>query len=581
MTHIAYILKTLRPQKKRLIISVAGMFGIMLVDLGSPLIIAVMIDTVVAQNRYDLLPYLMVFFLILPFAGAIFKFISDYTITILGQRVIFDIRLDLYRKMHKLHCQFMKNTPTGKLMERLRGDVVQLQTLLTTQAPQQVVQFATGIIMLLVMFVMSWQLTLVVIFGLSLYVVNYRIRIPKIRKIQRRFRRKMDTLSGLAQEKLTGAIVVKTFAHERHESRKFLHRNFAAERVFHRFRMLSLNYSIISSMITWTTYFVVVSYGALLAIRGQVTYGVVTAVTAFAFRLLTPAAMLAELSNQFQQGKIALDRIFELMNAEKDIIDKKGIKLANIKGQVRFNNVSFEYEPGKPVLQNINLLIQPGQTIALVGQTGCGKSTIINLLYRYYELQGGTIEVDGHDIATLDTRWYRRKLAMVPQEPIILDTTIAENIAYGQPNATRKQIESAARMVELGELIDELEDGLDTQLGEKGVKLSMGERQRLCIARAILSDPTILILDEATSSLDSQNEAMIQLAMNRVMTNRTCFIVAHRLSTIVNSDLIVVMDKGRILEMGNHAQLMKKTNGRYRYLYLTQTNTQRRVMQTA
>ena len=571
MTHLGYILKTLRPHRRRLIIALGAMFGIMFIDLGSPLVVAFLIDTVVRQNRYDLLVPLMLVFLMLPFGAAIFRFLSGYLMTLLGQRVVFDIRLDLYRRVHRLHCRFMQNTTTGKVMERLRGDVLQLQTLLTDQAPTVVVQVITGLIMLVIMFVISARLTGVVLGGLVLYIVNYKWMVPRIRKVQRRYRRKMDNLSGMAQERLAGAIVVKSFGRERDESRDFVRKNFAAERVFHRYRMLSLNYSIISSGITAVTYSLVILLGSLFAVWGDITFGALTAMIAFSFRLLVPAAMLAEMSSQIQQGRVALDRIFELMEAKSDVIDQPGTKLVDLRGQVNFENVCFEYEPGKPVLYNLNLSVKPGQTVALVGQTGCGKTTIANLLYRYYEVGSGRLLVDGQDVSDFDTRWYRRQLAMVPQEPIVFDATIAENIRYGRQKATSKQIDQAVRMVELAGLIDRLEEGIETSVGGGGTGLSVGEKQRLCIARAILSDPAILILDEATSSLDTHNEVMVQLAMRRVMANRTCFVIAHRLSTIVNADLIVVLDEGRVVEMGNHAQLMAKADGRYRRLYLTQT----------
>jgi len=573
MTHFAYILKTLRPHRKRMVVVLAAMLGLMLVSLGSPLVVAFLIDTVIGQNRYDLLPPLMLLFLALPFSAAVFRFLSNYVVTLLGQRVIFDIRLDLYRHVHRLHCRYLQNTRTGKLMERLRGDVLQLQMLLTNQAPQLGVQVITGLIIVMIMLFMSVKLTLIVLLGMTFYFVNYKYVVPRIRKVQRRYRRKMDHLSGRAQERLTGAVVVKTFAQERVESRQFLRRNFAAERVYYRFRMLTLLYGLLAGAITWTTYSLVIAVGTLLAVRGDVTYGTVTAVIAFTFYLLVPAQMLAQLSNQLQQARVSLDRIFELMRAEPDVLDQKGLRQAKLTGEVRFENVNFHYEPGKTVLHNFTLHVKPGQTVALVGQTGCGKTTIANLLYRYYDIVSGQLHIDGCDIRDYDVRWYRRRLALVPQEPIVFEATIAENIAYGRPDACREDIDRAARMVELGALIDRLDRRLDTPLGQRGAKLSVGEKQRLCIARAILSDPAILILDEATSSLDSPGEAAIQLAMRRVMVNRTCFVVAHRLSTIVNADLIVVMEEGRVMEMGNHAQLMNNHNGRYRQLYLTQTSS--------
>ncbi|HDY65735.1 MAG TPA: ABC transporter ATP-binding protein, partial [Phycisphaerae bacterium] len=574
MIYLPYILKVLRPHRKRMVLALVSMLGIMLVDLGSPLVIALLIDHVIGLNRYDLLPPLMLLFLFLPFAASFFTFLNGYTLTLLGQRVIFDIRLELYRRIHQLHCRYMHNTTTGKLMERLRGDVLQLQRLMTSQGLGLLVQLVTGLVMVFVMLLLSVKLTLLVFAGMTLYAANYKWLVPRIRKVQRRYRRKLERLSGLAQERLSGTLVVKSFGQEKHETHDFVKRNFAAERVFHRYQMFNVNYSTASNLVTWMTYAGVVILGVLLVLRGEVTFGIVMAFLAFSMRLLEPAAMLAELSNELQQGRVALDRIFELMNATPDVINQPGIKLPHLRGEVCFKNVCFQYDPNNPVLRNFNLHVKPGQTVALVGKTGCGKSTIVNLLYRFYDIDSGELTVDGHEIRSFETRWYRRNLAVVPQEPIILDSTIAENIAYGRPGASREQIEQAARMAELGEVIDRLDHGLDTSLGAYGAKLSVGEKQRLCIARAILSDPVILILDEATSSLDTRSEALIQLAMKRVMTTkRTSFIVAHRLSTIVNADLIVVLDGGRAVEMGNHAQLMQNSGGRYRRLYVTQTKT--------
>jgi ABC-type multidrug transport system fused ATPase/permease subunit len=547
------------------------MLGITLVDLGSPMVVAILIDTIVGQNRYDFLPALMIFFLILPFLSSIFTFVNGYVMTLFGERVIFDIRLDLYKHIQRLHCRYMHSTTTGKLMERLRGDVRQLQMLMAQQGLSLIVQVVTGLLMIFVMLYLSAKLTLVVLLGMGLYFVNYRWLVPRIRKMQRRYRRKLERLSGLAQERLSGTIVVKAFGRQRSETWEFAKKNFAAERVFHRFQNASVRYTNIAGMITWSTYGLVTVLGTLLVLRGEITYGIVAAFISFAMRLLQPAAMLAELSNQIQQGRVAMDRIFELMEAPPDVILQPGTRAETLQGAVEFRNVHFRYEADKPVLQDYTLSVRPGYTVALVGQTGCGKSTLVNLLYRYYDVNQGQLLVDGRDIREYDVRWYRRHLAMVPQEPIILDTTILENIAYGRPGATREEILAAARMAELGEVIDRLDEGIDSKLGEWGVKLSVGEKQRLCIARAILADPSILILDEATSSLDTHSEAMIQRAMQRVMAKRTSFIVAHRLSTIVNSDLIVVMDAGQVVELGNHAQLMQKPDGRYRMLYTTQT----------
>jgi len=566
-----YILNLLKPHRKRIVLASAALLMLMLADLGTPIIIALLIDDVIGQSQHALLVPLMIFFLILPLYASVMRFISNYIIAIISQRIILDLRLDLYRHIQRLNCNYLHSTTTGRIMERMRGDVIKLQNVLTSQTLQLGVQVVTGLIMVVTMLAISVKMTLIVLTAVGLYVVNYKYFVPRIRRLQRRYQCKMDNLSAIAQEKLSGIVVVKSFGNERFESREFTKKNFAAERVLHRIMILNNRYGSFIVLLASGTYPILLIFGTYLAIDGQMTFGAVTAACAFAVRLLTPAAMLAEFSNQIQQGKVSLARIFELLQADEDLFNPAGYKPhAKLIGEVEFRDVSFHYRPQKPVLRNINLKIQPGWTVALVGQTGCGKSTIINLLYRFYDVCGGSLLVDGKDIREYDTQAYRRNLAIVPQEPIILDETIANNIAYGRPDASREEIRRAAQMAELEEVITRYPQGLDTLLGEKGIRLSVGEKQRICIARAILADPAILILDEATSSLDTKSETMIQSAMKKVMAGRTNFVVAHRLSTIVDADLIVVLEDGQITEMGNHRQLLNRPDGKYHKLYMTQ-----------
>ena len=577
MNYWSYISRILRPHRRRLAAALGTSIAQMLIGLSGPLMIAVLIDLIVTEGRYDLLAPLMILFMSIPILGAGIRVVNGYLVELLGQRLVFDIRLDLYRRVQRLSCAFLQNTPTGKLMERLRGDVNQLQQLLTSQSLTLAVDMLTGLLTLVVMFMLSAKLTLLVLAAIGLYVANYKWFVRRIRKVQRRQRRQMDMLSGLAQERLSATVAVKAFGNERREMRRFVRRDFTASRVQHRFRMLNNSYYVMSAVIGGSTQLMVLLLGTVLAVHGHLTFGTVTAMAAFTTRLISPAIQLAEISNVLQQARVSLDRIFELMQADPDPVDQKGLRLTRLEGEVAFQMVGFHYKPREPVLHYFNLHVRPHQTVALVGETGCGKTTITNLLYRYYEPQAGHLEIDGHDISTFDTRWYRRQLALVPQEPIVFDTTIAENIAYGRPDATAEQLRRAVRAAELQEVIDGLSDGLNTRLGDRGITLSVGERQRLCIARAIVADPAILILDEATSSLDPHSESLIQLALKRVMARRTCFVIAHRLSTIVEADLIVVMDEGRPTEVGSHLELVNRPGGRYRQLYETQVAKQRRV----
>lgn len=570
MSTLSFLWELIYPHRRQVYFAGAALAVLSILMLLPPLIFGMVVDDVLSRGEYHKLPILVIGLLCVPLLALGVRTTGDYVVGVLGQRLIFDLRLRLYRKIHRLSCNYLNNHTTGMLMERLRGDVTQIQSVVTNQTLSLITQAFYGLLAIFFMFWICWPIALIVISAMGLYALNYHFFVRRIRKVQRRFRRKMDLLSGLAQERLAGQMLVKSYGNERLESQQFLRENFKTERVHHRFRLYNGLYGACSSFFSSATQAVVLLAGAYLVIQGDLTFGLLLALHAYAANLLQPVVQLAELSNQLQQAGVALSRIFEQMQAETDSIEQPGIRLEQLKGEVAFENLGFEYEPGKPVLQNLNLHIQPGMSVALVGETGCGKSTITNLLYKFYHGQKGILRVDGHDIRELDANWYRRQLAIVPQDAVVFDTSIRANIMYGKPNATDEQILEAARIAEFRSIIDRQAYGLDTILGEEGVKLSVGEKQRLSIARAVLADPSILILDEATSSLDPHSEAAIQVALKRVLRDRTSFVIAHRLSTIVDVDLIVVLDQGRVLEMGNHQQLMNKQDGRYRKLFLTQ-----------
>lgn len=575
MTTMSLMLDTIRPYRRRLYLCMGLLIilsGLMLIP---PLLFGMIVDRVIGQAEYSLLTLLLIGLVVVPLMGMSVRITGEYLVGMIGQRLVFDLRLRLYRKIHRLSCQYMNNTTTGKLMERLRGDVTAVQGVVTNQTLSLLSQALYGMLAVVFMFYVSWLIAIMVLLAVFLYFFNYNFFVKRIKKVQRRYRRKMDQLSSRAQERLGGQVLIKSYGNERLEATRFLRENFKTERVFHRFRMLNGSYAICSSLISTATQLLVLLVGARLVIMEQLSFGLLLALVAYTQQLLQPIVQLAELSNQIQQAKVSVIRIFEQLLAPTDSIEQPGIRLRKLEGEIAFSNLYFQYDPGKPVLQHLNLYVAPGQSVALVGETGCGKSTITNLVYRFYEAQAGHLDIDGHDISTLDTNWYRRQLAIVPQDPIVFDTTIRENIAYGKPGATDEQILEAARMAEFRQVIERQPWGLDTMVGEEGAKLSVGETQRLCIARAILADPAILILDEATSSLDPQSEAAIQLALKRVMRGRTSLIIAHRLSTIVDVDQIVVLDKGKVLEQGTHAQLMAKDNGRYRKLFKTQMGAAR------
>jgi ABC-type multidrug transport system fused ATPase/permease subunit len=305
-----------------------------------------------------------------------------------------------------------------------------------------------------------------------------------------------------------------------------------------------------------------------MILNDSMTYGDVTAFTSYAMQLLGPAVRFSQLVSQLQQVSIATERLFEIFDEKPEVVnDPDPVFLNNIKGQVDLLNVQFYYEEGKNVINDVTIHVKPGETVALIGPTGCGKSTILNLLLRFYDITGGELLIDGVNIKKLDLHTFRKQFGIVLQESLLFSVSIRENIRYSRPTATDQEIEDAAKVAEIHDFIMGLENGYDTLVGDYGVELSVGQKQRLNIARAICANPAILIMDEATSSLDSDSEQAIQRAMGRVLEGRTSFVVAHRLSTIKNANQIILLDKGVIQEHGTHDELMAIPDGRYHELY--------------
>lgn len=378
----------------------------------------------------------------------------------------------------------------------------------------------------------------------------------------------MDLVSVGLQERLSGVQVVKAYGKERRENRAFATEtrdtlDQAMETATYRAGYESGVWAVSGIRNT-----LVFCLGCYFVIEGEMTYGAVMAFLSYAMRVFQPVLNLTQEALRFEQMMISVDRIFEVLDHDIDVKDKPdAVELERIKGRVEFRDVWFEYEEGEPVIKGVNLEVEVGETVALVGHTGCGKTTLTSLLMRYFDVTDGGIAIDGHDLRDMKVGPMRKQIGQVLQESVMFNSSIRENLTYGNSDSTEAEIIAAARVGEIHEFIVRTADGYDTLIGDEGIKLSVGEKQRLSIARAVLTDPSILILDEATSSLDSLSEALIQKAMANVLKGRTSFVIAHRLSTIVNADKIVVMDKGEICEVGRHEELIAKPDGRYRELY--------------
>jgi len=392
--------------------------------------------------------------------------------------------------------------------------------------------------------------------------------VTKIRQAYRTSRFADDRLAAGVQNRLVANATIKTYGTEQRENDAFEAQSDSAMEVtgvaWTANGIFEYNIRFLQDAGRIIIYFL----GCAMVLADTANYGDVTAFTAYAMQILWPAVRFSLLAGQLQNVKISADRIFEILGEMPQIVSKEdAVRLTRAKGKIDFDNVSFAYEPDRPILKNIEFHIEPGQTVALVGSTGCGKTTILSLLMRLFDVNEGAIRMDGHDLRDIHLNSLRKQFGIVLQESLLFNISVRDNIRYAAPDATQEEIENAAKIAEIHNDILKLPKGYDSVIGDRDVQLSVGQRQRLSIARAVLSNPAILIMDEATSSLDSESELAIQLAMERFLTNRTSFIVAHRLSTIRKADIIFLIDKGEIIERGNHAALMAIEGGRYRDLY--------------
>lgn len=561
------LLEFVRPYAARL----SGALGltVMLAVLGMlpPLIVMYIVDEVIVSGRWEMLEIMVALLVAVPVLTAGLRVANALTLAYAAHRLIMNVRLSMYRHVFRLAMSFHDEMGTGKVMSRMMGDVATVRQMVTMQVLRTVTDLISIVAALVICYGLNWKLALLMTILMPLYIVNYRIFVGPIRTSRRRWRQKMDDVSVGLQERLSGVRLVKAYGREKREDRAFAEEtragmDFAMQAETHRASARS-GFWVVSGIRNTLIF----CLGCYFVIQGEMTYGGVMAFLAYAMRVFEPILNLMNVGIQFEDMMVSVDRIYEILDHPVEIRDAPDAPdLPGVTGHVVFENVGFEYKAGEPVLKNICLDVQPGQMVALVGHTGCGKTTLTSLLMRYYDVTEGAIRVDGHDIREVKVRSLRRQVGQVLQDSVLFDATLRENLCYGRPDAPERDVIDAARVGEIHEFAIRTRDGYDTRVGDDGIKLSVGEKQRLSIARAVLTHPGILILDEATSSLDSLSEALIQKAMASVLKGRTSFVIAHRLSTVLAADLIVVMDQGKIVERGTHDVLMRIPHGIYRRL---------------
>jgi ABC-type multidrug transport system fused ATPase/permease subunit len=492
--------------------------------------------------------------------------------------VVFDVRKRLFQHLQLLHLAFYEREKSGKLVSKLITDAASLQTLIQQALPVLSVNFFTVVITMMFMLTLNVKLALMSLLVMPCYlIVNYFFRV-RLYVRSRQVRERNSVVAGNINEVITGIKVVKSFGMQDQENRRFVHmirENLDYEVDLGTVQILRSN---VLGFIVGSAQAAVILIGgsAVMGQTGAMSVGDYVAFLGLMGMLFGPMQEIANLAIQYINARTGLERILNILSIKPKVVDRPNARqIEHIDGHVKLEDVRFRYETGPEVLHGINIEAMQGEVVALVGPSGSGKSTIVNLLTRFYDVTGGRILIDGNDLRDLQLRSYQQRVGIVLQEPFLFSGTIQDNISYGSEGASEEQVQEAARQANALDFISELPEGFDTQVGERGQLLSGGQRQRVSIARALLKDPDILILDEATSALDTQSEALVKQALDRLMAGRTVFVIAHRLSTIQNADKIVVLEKGNVVEMGRHEELVER-GGLYSMLY-----AQTRALETA
>jgi len=498
--------------------------------------------------------------------------LRGHMLRISGDKIIKSLKKDVYEKSQYLPMRFYDKTSTGAVINRINGDTSTIQSFMLRITQEVVVQFFKLVGIIVIMLILNPKLTLFSLFPVPIVVIGARIFGKKIKPFYRRIWKRSSGVSSVLTDTLPGIRVIKSFTNEKNSTDVF---GGAVEEWYKTdisaSKILNLFPAIVNCVISCGTV-IIWAYGGSLVIGGSAALspGLLVTFISYASMFYEPVNFFANLSDSYQHALAAAERVMDILDAEPEHDFGKGNVLPEIKGKIEFKNVSFSYDRTKKILKNINLTIEPGDIVGIVGTTGSGKSTLINLLLRYYDHYQGDILVDGVNIRDIDMQFYRSKIGYVQQEPLMFHDTIFNNIAYGADDPSPEQVIHAADVANAHEFIARMPDAYDTVLGERGTGISGGEKQRLSIARAVLKNPSVLFFDEATASVDSETESLIQAAIDRLISGRTTIMIAHRLSTLRRATKIIVVDKGEILEMGSPEELMA-LKGKYYKLVQIQT----------
>lgn len=562
------VLALAKPYK--LIFATAGVLAVVLAPLGiaRPYLIQRMVDDYIFIGDIPGLTRIAILILVVLLVESVLRYVFIFSTRWLGQSVIRDLRVRVFQHLTSLKLQYFDKTAIGTATTRTINDIETINTVFSQGIITIIADLLSLIAVLGIMFYTSWKLTLICLVTMPFLIMATYVFKEKVKKSFQQVRTQIQRMNAFLQERITGMRIVQIFNAERAEMKRFrkINREYTQANLD-----AILYYAVffpVVDIIAAASLGLMVWWGAQDVIRaGGVTLGALVAFPIYLNMLFRPIRMLADKFNTLQMGLVAAERVFDVLDTDEQIEDKGTLKKEKLKGLVEFDKVWFAYIDEDWVLKDLSFTIEPGKTMAIIGSTGSGKTTIINILNRFYEIQKGAIRIDGEPLPVYDLEALRKRIAIVLQDVFLFSGSVIENITLRNENITREQVIEAAKMIGAHPFIEKLPGGYDYQVMERGATLSMGQRQLISFVRALVFDPDILILDEATSSVDPETESVIQYAIETLIKKRTSIIIAHRLSTIRHADSIMVLEKGKKVEFGPHEQLLKNENGRYRELY--------------
>jgi len=561
------LLRQVRPYRWRVALALGMVFLSTALVAVQPMLIRFAVDEVYQAGQWHLLGYLALALLLATAARSVLGYLERISMEWIAQRTIYDLRNAIYHQLQSLSFSFYDQAQTGELMSRATADVEMLRRFLSFGILRLTSSALTLAVVMTLLLMMDVRLALVSMASIPLLILAVWRFATTVRPRYRQIQEQLGVITTVLQEVIAGVRVVRAFAQEDREITRFHRENW---------RYLDLN---ITTVRMWAFYFplmtflgglgstVVLWYGGTRVIAGELSVGAMVAFQTLLMQLIMPIRMLGWLVNMASQAAAAGQRVYDILDTASDVRDKpNAVELKRPAGHVRFNGVSFSYDGNAPILSDISIDARPGQTVALLGATGSGKSTVTNLIPRFYDVTAGSVTIDGRDVRDVTLKSLRANIGMVLQETFLFSASLWDNIAYGRPGVKDEELIAAAKAAQIHDFIVSLPEGYKTLIGERGIGLSGGQKQRVAVARALLMDPRVLILDEATSSVDSETELAMQRALQAVMANRTTFVIAQRLSTVRRAHQIIVLQGGQIVEQGTHDTLLRQ-NGIYREIY--------------